>query len=94
MAHDATLLRNAEDYSTEIAMADGEVLELTQVGSVQLQVVTGGIERKFTLKNVYLAAQLARNIISYGQLELKVFGLAHKGAERSLSRRSDGRDRL
>ena len=83
LVHDATLLRNAKECRYDIAMADGKALELTQVGSVQLQVVAGGKDRTVTLTDVYLAPQLARNIISYGQLILKGFGLVYKGAERS-----------
>ena len=39
---------------------------------------------------VYLASELSRNIISYGKLECKGFGLEYTGNSRILTRRSNG----
>ncbi|CAI5732623.1 unnamed protein product [Peronospora farinosa] len=48
-----------------------------------------GKERTVKLTDVYLATQLKRNIVSYGKLELKGFGLVYDGATRALVKRSN-----
>ena len=47
-------------------------------------------ERTVKLTDVYLATEFERNIISYGKLELKCFGLVYDGASRALAKRSNG----
>ena len=42
------------------------------------------------LTDVYLAPELSRNIMSYGKLEFKGFGLVYNGESRVLVRRSNG----
>ena len=56
----------------------------------RLRVIANGEDRTITLTDVYLAPQLARNIVSYEKLEHKGFGLVYRGSGRSLVRRSDG----
>uniref|UniRef100_A0AAV1TRZ9 Retrovirus-related Pol polyprotein from transposon TNT 1-94-like beta-barrel domain-containing protein n=1 Tax=Peronospora matthiolae TaxID=2874970 RepID=A0AAV1TRZ9_9STRA len=71
-------------------MADGEVLRLTRAGSVRLEVLARGVKTIVTLTDVYLAPRLAKNIVSYGKLESKGYGLVYDGDKRALARRSDG----
>ena len=63
----------------EIAMADGESLRLTRVGSVCLEVLARGTKMTVMLTKVYLAPRLAENIVSYGNLESKGFALVCEG---------------
>ena len=56
-----------------------------------LRVFDRGREQQITLTEVYLATELSRNIISYGQLECKGFGVEYTGTSRTLTRRSDGK---
>ena len=87
---DESLLLDAQDCNYQCNMADGETLSLSRVGSVRLCVMAGGKERTVKLTDVYLATELERNIISYGKLELKGFGLVYDGASRALAKRSNG----
>ena len=41
------------------------------------------------LTDVYLEPRLAKNIVSYGKLEIKGFALFYDGEKRALARRSD-----
>uniref|UniRef100_A0AAV1VAX2 Retrovirus-related Pol polyprotein from transposon TNT 1-94-like beta-barrel domain-containing protein n=1 Tax=Peronospora matthiolae TaxID=2874970 RepID=A0AAV1VAX2_9STRA len=68
-------------------MADGDSLKITIVGSVLLRVIANGKDRMITLTDIYLAPQLARNIVSYGKLEHIGFGLVYRGSGRYLVRR-------
>ena len=61
-------------------MADGETIKLTQVGSVVLTVLARGQQQDVTLTDVYLAPELSRNIMSYGKLEIKGFGLVYEAS--------------
>ena len=90
LVNDESLLLNSTACSHQIAMADGESLHLTRVGSVRLDVLARGAEAVVTLTDVYLAPRLAKNIVSYGKLANKGFALVHSGDRRSLARCSDG----
>ena len=72
-------------------MADGQVLSLTRVGCVFLDVWVNGKAGNVKITDVYLAPRLARNILSYVRLERKGYQICYDGAKRVLSRRSDGR---
>ena len=71
-------------------MAYGVPLQLSRCGSVRLNVIPNGAEATVTLTDVYLAPFLAKNNVSYGELERKGFALVYDGDKRSLARRSDG----
>ena len=88
--HNASLLRDAKRCSHEIKMANGDALELTQVGSVRLRIMAEDVERVVTLTDVSLALQLSCNIMSFGNLEQKGFKLSYRSGARSVVRRSDG----
>ena len=90
LVNDEKLLLDASACSHEIAMADGESLRLTRVGSVRLEVLARGVATIVTLTDVYLAPRLAKNIVSYGKLESKGYALAYDGDNRALARRIDG----
>uniref|UniRef100_A0AAV1VI13 Integrase catalytic domain-containing protein n=1 Tax=Peronospora matthiolae TaxID=2874970 RepID=A0AAV1VI13_9STRA len=93
LVNDESLLLKSTACSHEIAMADGESLHLTRVGSVRLEVLARGAEAVVTLTDVYLAPRLAKNIVSYGKLANKGFALVHSGERRSLARCRDGHAR-
>ena len=88
--NDASLLRDARDCDQECHLADGETIKLTQVGSVVLTVLARGQQQDVTLTDVYLAPESSCNIMFYGKLELKGFGLVYDGESRVLPRRSNG----
>uniref|UniRef100_A0AAV1TI68 Uncharacterized protein n=1 Tax=Peronospora matthiolae TaxID=2874970 RepID=A0AAV1TI68_9STRA len=90
LVNDESLLLKSTACSHEIAMADGESLHLTRVGSVRLEVLARGAEAVVTLTGVCLALRLAKNIVSYGKLANKGFALVHSGERRSLARCRDG----
>ena len=74
----------------ECHLTIGEPVKLLLVGNVVLTVIAGGQQKDITLTEVYLAPGLSRNIISYGKLERKGFGLVYAGTKRAVVRRSDG----
>uniref|UniRef100_A0AAV1UJY9 GAG-pre-integrase domain-containing protein n=1 Tax=Peronospora matthiolae TaxID=2874970 RepID=A0AAV1UJY9_9STRA len=86
LINDESLLLKSTACSHEIAMADGESLHLTRVGSVRLDVLAHGAEEVVKLTDVYLAPRLAKNTVSYGKLVNKGFALVHSGHNRSLTR--------
>uniref|UniRef100_A0AAV1U680 Polyprotein n=1 Tax=Peronospora matthiolae TaxID=2874970 RepID=A0AAV1U680_9STRA len=90
LVNNASLLQGVRDCEHECHLADGEVIKLSRVGSVVLTVKAEGHERDVTLTEVYLAPDLSRNIMSYGKLERKGFGLVYDGTKRTLARRSNG----
>ena len=61
-----------------------------RVVKVRLQALPRGIKMNVTLTEVYLALRLAKNIVSYGKMEIKGFALVDDGEKRALSRRRDG----
>ena len=88
--NDVALLLDAKRCSREIAMENGDTLELTKLGSVQLHVIAAGVKKTVTLTDVYMAPQLTCNIVSFEELEQKGLGLVYNDGARSLARRSDG----
>uniref|UniRef100_A0AAV1TGU4 CCHC-type domain-containing protein n=1 Tax=Peronospora matthiolae TaxID=2874970 RepID=A0AAV1TGU4_9STRA len=90
IVNNASLLQGVRDCEHECHLADDEVIKLSRVGSVVLTVKAEGHERDVTLTEVYLAPDLSRNIMSYGKLERKGFGLVYDGTKRALARRSNG----
>ena len=90
LINDETLLIDSATCDHEIAMADGESLLLTQVGSVRLKVIARGVESTVMLTDVYLAPRLAKIIISYGTLERRGFALVYENGKRALARHSGG----
>ena len=87
--NDASLLRYARNYDQENHLADGEIVTMLRVGSLRLTVLAKRRQQKVTLTDLYLAPELARNIMSYGKLERKVFGLAYDDESRVLARWSN-----
>uniref|UniRef100_A0AAV1UNA8 CCHC-type domain-containing protein n=1 Tax=Peronospora matthiolae TaxID=2874970 RepID=A0AAV1UNA8_9STRA len=90
LVNDATLSMDARDCKETCHLADGETVRLSRVGNVVLTVQAKGRQRNVTLKDVFLAAELARNIMSYGKLKRKGFGFVYDGTTRGLARRRDG----
>ena len=71
-------------------MADDESLRLTRVEIMRLEVLARGKKKNLTQTEVNFAPRLARNIVSYENLESKGFALVYDGDKRALARRSDG----
>ncbi|CAI5725772.1 unnamed protein product [Peronospora destructor] len=86
LVNNASLLQDVRDCKHECHLADGEVIKLSRVGSVVLTVMVKGHQRDVTLTEVYLAPELSQNIMSYGKLERKGFGLVYDGTTRALAR--------
>ena len=74
LVSDDTLLMDARDCKEVCHLADGETVGLSRVGNVVLTVLAKGRHTNVTLTDVFLATELARNIMSYGKLERKGFG--------------------
>ena len=79
-----------QDCEHECHLAEGEIIKLSRVRSVVLPVKAKEHEQDVTLTKVYLAPELSRNIMSYGKLEIKGFGLVYDGTTHTLARRSTG----
>ena len=73
MVNDLSLLVKPEDCHSEclIAVTDGGVLRVTKQGSVDIAVVALGVVNTIRLLDVQYAANLERNIISYGKLKAR-----------------------
>ena len=69
LVHDETLLIDSAACNYEVAMADSESPNLTQVGNVRLKVIARGLDSTVMLTDVYLVPRLAKNIIFYDKLE-------------------------
>ena len=72
--NDEPLLIDSTACVHVIAMADGESLRLTRVGSVRLEVLARRMKMTVTLIEVYLAPRLAK-ISSHTGMESKGFAL-------------------
>ena len=90
LVNNASLLQGIRDCEHECHMNDGEVIKLSRVGSVVLTVTAKGRERDVTMTDVYLAPELSKNIMSYGKLGRKGFGIVYYDTTRALARRSNG----
>lgn len=73
LVNDLSLIVDPEDCHRKCftAATDGGVLRVTKRGSVNIEVVALGIVNTILLLDVQYAANLERNIISYGNLEAK-----------------------
>ena len=94
LVSDSTLLIEARDCKEECHLAGGETVRLSRVGNVVLTVLAKGRHTNVTLTDVFLATELARNIMSYGKLERKGFGLFYDGTTRGLARLRAAKSRL
>ena len=65
LVNDASIMQVAKVCDQEISMADGEFLKITHVISVRLRVFANGKDQTITPTDVYLAPQLARNIVYF-----------------------------
>nr|CCA24595.1 conserved hypothetical protein [Albugo laibachii Nc14] len=81
LANDLNLLEDVEDCASECVAPDGRTLRITKRGTVKMTtVVMDGVER-VQLSNVHYAENLQGNIISYGLLEGKGYGIAYHGSQ-------------
>ena len=67
---DDLLVTDLTACSYQISMADRAALRLTRVASVHIKVLARGDEVTVTLKKVYLAPRLAKNIVSYEKVKI------------------------
>uniref|UniRef100_A0AAV1T532 Integrase catalytic domain-containing protein n=1 Tax=Peronospora matthiolae TaxID=2874970 RepID=A0AAV1T532_9STRA len=82
LVNDVSMLENPEDCQSECIAADGGPLRITKRGSVTITTTVMGKVTKVRLLDVQYAENLERNIISYGILEAKGFGIAYMGDRR------------
>ncbi|CAI5727351.1 unnamed protein product [Peronospora destructor] len=87
LVNDLQLLVNPRDCRNECltAATDGGVLRITKQGSVNIEVVALGVVNTIQLLDVQYAANLERNIISYGKLEAKGCVLEYRRGRRVLT---------
>uniref|UniRef100_A0AAV1UHD3 Retrovirus-related Pol polyprotein from transposon TNT 1-94-like beta-barrel domain-containing protein n=1 Tax=Peronospora matthiolae TaxID=2874970 RepID=A0AAV1UHD3_9STRA len=90
LVNDATLLMDARDCKEECRLADGETVRLSRVGNMVLTLLSKGRQKNLMLTDVFLAPELVRNLMSYGKLDRKGFGLVYDGTTRGLAKRRDG----
>ncbi|KAG3075450.1 hypothetical protein PC121_g8033 [Phytophthora cactorum] len=85
LVNDLALLEDLVDYEIQCVAADGGTLRVSKRGSVMLVTTAMGNPTRVRLLNVQYAANLERNIISYGLLEAKRYGLAYRGSNRVIA---------
>ena len=90
LVNDESLLIGSTACVHEIAMADGESLQLTCIKNMRLEVFALDMKIDVTLTEVCLAPRLTKNIVLYGKLEIKGFALVYDSNKRALARCSDG----
>ena len=84
-----SMLLYAQDCGYKYNMVDGETLCLSRVGSFRSRVMADGKETTAQLTVLYFATQLEHNIVSYGKLKLKCFGLVRDRKTRALAKISN-----
>ncbi|CAI5711704.1 unnamed protein product [Peronospora destructor] len=85
LVNDERMLEDSEGFQSECIAADGGFLRITKRGSVTITTTVQGKLTKVRLLDVQFAENLERNIISYGILEAKGFGIAYMGRHRVVS---------
>lgn len=91
LVNDATWLDEVEDCEAECLQPNGDPLIITKKGSVTLCVTACGVPQTVKLTEVYYAAGVVHNLISYDQLDLKGCTLGRKNGRRVVADRSSGR---
>ena len=90
LENDVSMLENPEDCQSKCIAADGGPLRITKRGSVTITTTVMGKVTKVRLLDVQYAENLERNIISYGMLEAKGFGIAYMGDRRVIGNIDSG----
>lgn len=62
---DPGILVNAEDYYDSCEVADGQMIKVNKLGSVNMLVRVDGEQRDVTVSNVYYSEHLAHNLLAY-----------------------------
>nr|CCA22053.1 conserved hypothetical protein [Albugo laibachii Nc14] len=90
LVNDDKLLEDTEEYVSDCVAADGGSLRITKRGSVTITTTVMGKTSKVRLLDGQYAENLERNIISYGLLESKGFGLSYRGKYHVVAGMNDG----
>ena len=90
LVNDAALLEDASEWDDKCLVVDGKTLQLSMVVSVMLRVMAVSKPCIVRITDVYYAPMLARNILSYGKLELKGCGLVYENGQRTIRSFSTG----
>ncbi|ETO84786.1 hypothetical protein F444_01317, partial [Phytophthora nicotianae P1976] len=90
LVSDESWLQDVETCNDVCLQPNGEPLRVTKKGTVSLRVTACGAERTVKLTDVYYAAGVIHNLISYGKLDEKGYTLTYKGGRRVVAAKVDG----
>jgi hypothetical protein len=91
LVNDESFLEDVEECSDECVQPNGESLNITKRGKVMLHVTACGEEHVVELTNVYFAKDVVHNLISYGLLDKRGFGLTQRAGRRVVAAKDSGR---
>ena len=83
------MLEDVQEEDSECILPDNQVLRITHKGSTTLQVEIDGTKQKVKLTNVYFAPKLARNLISFGELEKRGCILSYEANQKFITRNGE-----
>ncbi|DAZ99928.1 TPA: hypothetical protein N0F65_008735 [Lagenidium giganteum] len=86
---DLKRLEDAKECTSTCVLPDNELVQVTHIGSVTLNDLVNGRGQEVKLTNVYYAPKLARDLLSYGELEKRGCRLVYKDGKRYVERRAD-----
>ncbi|KAE9162302.1 hypothetical protein PF004_g30532 [Phytophthora fragariae] len=91
LVNDASWLQDAEAHVDSCVQPNGDPLNISMKGTKTLRVKACGKEQTVRLVDVYYAANVVHNIISYGKMDRKGYVLAERGGRRVLAAKDGGR---
>ncbi|GMG14877.1 unnamed protein product [Phytophthora fragariaefolia] len=91
LVNDASWLQDAEAHVDSCVQPNGDPLNISMKGTITLRVKACGKEQTVRLVDVYYAANVVHNIISYGKMDRKGYVLAERGERRVLAAKDGGR---
>ncbi|KAE9208587.1 hypothetical protein PF002_g19359 [Phytophthora fragariae] len=91
LVNNASWLEDAEAHVDSCVQPNGDPLNISMKGTITLRVKACGKEQTVRLVDVYYAANVVHNIISYGKMDRKGYVLAERGGRRVLAAKVGGR---
>lgn len=90
LVNDERMLEDLEVYLGELVAADGGRLCITKSGSVTITITVKAKVTKARILDVQYDESFKRNIISYGILEAKGFGISYIGKQKVVANVDSG----
>ncbi|POM68328.1 Integrase catalytic core protein [Phytophthora palmivora] len=85
LVNDQSWLEDLEPHVDSCTQPNGDPLNITMKGTLTLRVKACGREQTLKLTNVYYAADVVHNLLSYGSLDAMGYSLAQRGGRRVLA---------